>query len=60
MIFDIFKSVIIEQNKMLLKDIAEQFDLDYETLLEKYIKPEYFLPVIVHSVETSAKTKIDK
>lgn len=58
MIFDIFKSVIIEQNKMMLKDVARQFDLDYDTLLEKYIKPEYYLPVIVRTHDTSTKTKM--
>jgi hypothetical protein len=52
MIFDIFKAVIIEQNKMMLKDVAKQFDLDYETLVEKYIKPEYYLPVIVNTTTT--------
>lgn len=49
MIFDLFKSVIIEQNKMMLMDIAKKFDLDYEALVEKYIKPEYYLPVIINS-----------
>jgi hypothetical protein len=52
MIFDIFKAVIIEQNKMMLKDVAKQFDLDYETLVQKYIKPEYYLPVIVSTTTT--------
>lgn len=47
MIFDIFKTIIIEQNKILLKEIAERFDLDYSMLLDKYIRPEYYLPVIV-------------
>lgn len=49
MIFDIFKTTIIEQNKLLLKEIAVKFDLDYDKLLEKYIKPEYYLPVIVRT-----------
>lgn len=46
MVFDIFKFIIIEQNKVLLKELAERFNLDYEDLLSKYIKPEYYLPVI--------------
>lgn len=46
MIFDMFKLIIIEQNKLLLKEISEKFDLDYNELLSKYIKPEYYLPVI--------------
>lgn len=47
MIFDIFKTVIIEQNKVLLKEIAIKFDLDYDTMIEKYIKPEYYLPILM-------------
>lgn len=46
LIFDIFKTIIIEQNKLLLKEISVKFELDYEELLQKYIKPEYYLPVI--------------
>lgn len=56
MIFDIFKTVIIEQNKVMLKDVAKQFDLDYDTLVEKYVKPEYYLPVIINSTKTSITT----
>ncbi len=47
MIFDVFKTTIIEQNKLLLKEIAEKFDLDYDMLLEKYITPANYLPSIV-------------
>lgn len=49
LIFDIFKSVIIEQNKLLLKEVSLRFGLDYQELLDKYIKPEYYLPVIDRS-----------
>ncbi len=49
MIFDIFKNIIIEQNKVLLLQVSEKCGIDYETLLEKYLKPEYYLPVILHS-----------
>lgn len=54
MIFDIFKTTIIEQNKLLLKEIATKFDLDYDKLLEKYIKPEYYLPVIVKTSDDNS------
>lgn len=59
MVFDVFKTIIIEQNKVLLKEIAEKFNLDYDELLIKYIKPEYYLPVIETGMKTS-KPKVDK
>jgi hypothetical protein len=49
LIFDVFKTIIIEQNKLLLKELAVKFELDYEELLRKYIKPEYYLPVVEKS-----------
>ena len=48
-VFDIFKNVIIEQNKILLKKISEVTGIDEDHLLETYIKPEYYLPVITKS-----------
>lgn len=49
LIFDMFKTIIIEQNKILLREVSVKFDLDYDELLKKYIKPEYYLPVIEKS-----------
>jgi hypothetical protein len=49
MVFNVFKNVIIEQNKILLKIIAEKYDLDYEDLLKKYITPDHYLPVVAAS-----------
>lgn len=46
MIFNIFKNIIIAQNKVLLKTIADEHNLDYDYLLDKYLKPAYYLPVI--------------
>lgn len=46
MIFDLFKNIIIQQNRILLKEVAERFQLDYDELLKQYLKPEYYLPVI--------------
>ena len=57
MVFDVFKTIIIEQNKVMLKKLAEKFNLNYEELLVKYIKPEYYLPVIE---KTSSKEKFEK
>jgi hypothetical protein len=44
--FGVIKNVIIEQNKELLKIIAKQYQLDYDILVEKYITPAYYLPVV--------------
>lgn len=46
MVFSIFKNVIMEQNKQLLKIIAEKYDLDYDELLQKYLTPDHYLPVV--------------
>lgn len=42
-----FKNIIIEQNKKLIKQVAEKTGLDEQYLADKYIKPAYYLPVIV-------------
>jgi len=49
--FDLFKKIIIEQNKVLLKKVSETTGLDEKRLLETYIKPEYYLPVITKCQE---------
>jgi hypothetical protein len=36
----------MEQNKVLLKRLAEELNMDYDELLIKYLKPEYYLPVV--------------
>jgi hypothetical protein len=46
MVFDVFKNIIIEQNKQLLKIIADKYDLEYDDLLQKYMTPDNYLPVI--------------
>jgi hypothetical protein len=45
--FSIIKNIIIEQNKLLLQKIASQFDIDEQHLIETYLKPEYYLPVVL-------------
>lgn len=55
MTFNVFKNIIIEQNKMLLKQVAKLTGLQEQYLLEKYIKPEYYLPIIVKDTVTSPK-----
>lgn len=48
-VFDIFKNIIIEQNKDLLKRVSEVTGIDEDYLLETYIKPAYYLPVVTKS-----------
>jgi hypothetical protein len=45
-VFNLFKNIIIEQNKEFLKNIAKNLNINEEELLQTYLKPEYYLPVI--------------
>lgn len=45
--FTIIKNIIIQQNTLLLKTIAQEFDIDETHLLQTYIKPEYYLPTVL-------------
>ncbi len=45
-IFRIFINIIVKQNKELLKNISKEFNIDLEYLEQKYIKPNYYLPLI--------------
>lgn len=56
--FGVIKNVIIEQNKELLKIIATKHNLDYDALVDKYIRPAYYLPVI--QVSNPVETKPTK
>lgn len=47
LMFQAIKQVIIEENKHLLKLIARKYKRDYATLEEKYIRPEYYLPLVI-------------
>lgn len=44
--FQMFKNIIIEQNKILIKKIALETGIDEEELLKKYLQPAYYLPII--------------
>ncbi len=54
--FTVIKNVILEQNKVLLKLLADEFQLDYDTLLEKYLTPEYYLPVVAQDTDKKEST----
>jgi hypothetical protein len=46
MMFQVLKEVIIKENKELLKIIAKHHNLNYVDLEKKYLKPEYYLPLV--------------
>ena len=41
-IIKIIESIIKEQNKFLLKKIADKYEIDYETLEKKYLTPSFY------------------
>lgn len=45
-ILDVFKNIIIEQNKEFLKEVSKAYNIDYDYLINKYLKPEYYLPIV--------------
>lgn len=49
MMFQMFKNVLIEQNKAFIKDLAKTFYKNEEEMMKKYLKPEYYLPMIAKS-----------
>jgi hypothetical protein len=46
-IFSILTNIIIRQNRQLLIELAKKYELDEEYMLQKYLQPAYYLPVIV-------------
>lgn len=44
--FDLFKNIIIEQNKLLLSKVSEVTGLNEKYLNETYLTPAYYLPII--------------
>lgn len=46
-VFNMIKNIIIEQNKQLLRKVAQNTGLDESYLLDKYLRPEYYLPIFL-------------
>lgn len=44
--FSVFKNIIVEQNKVLLQQIAKDKGRDERVFLNKYLQPEFYLPII--------------
>lgn len=45
--FQVLKRMIITENKALFKIISKEHNISYSELEEKYLKPEYYLPLVV-------------
>jgi hypothetical protein len=45
-VFNMFKNMIIAQNEVFIRDLAKKFKRDPDELCKKYIKPEYYLPIV--------------
>lgn len=43
----LIKTLLRSQNEVLLKGIAEKFELDSDELFAKYLRPSFYLPVPV-------------
>lgn len=56
MTFDMFKNIIIEQNKQFLEAVSKKTGLDYDELTKNYLKPEYYLPIIKKKVSCQSNT----
>lgn len=44
--YEMVKNVIKNQNRQLIERIAEDFGRNKERLLQRYLKPEYYLPIV--------------
>lgn len=45
--FKMIKNIIIKENKDLLYKLAKYYALDYNELEQKYLRPEYYLPIVL-------------
>lgn len=52
-IFELFKNVIMKQNEKLLECIARDFKKHEHALRERYLKPDYYLPIICPTKPTN-------
>lgn len=54
-VFTMMKNIIIEQNKQLLRQVAHSTGLNESYLLNKYLRPEYYLPIFLKDVNKNDK-----
>lgn len=44
--FEIMKNIIMQENALLLQKIAKKHRMDADYLIETYLKPEYYVPIV--------------
>jgi hypothetical protein len=59
LVFEMFKTIIIEQNKVLLKKVANDNNISGEHMLQTYLQPAYYLPVLLKKPQTAIGALID-
>lgn len=45
--FQLLKLTIVAENHKLLELVAKKYNKDYDNLKEKYIRPEFYLPLVI-------------
>lgn len=45
-VFDMFKNILKAETESFVREIARNYRRSEHVLLEKYLKPEYYLPII--------------
>jgi hypothetical protein len=55
--FHLIVNIIKAQNKVLLQQIAHDYDLDARLLQEQYLRPEYYLPIVQRHKPSTKPTK---
>lgn len=54
MMFNMFRNIIMRQNEKLLEAIARDYRKHEHVLREKYLKPDYYLPIIVATMNNGS------
>ena len=44
--FEMFKNILYNQNKALLCSIAKDYRISQDSMLERYLQREFYLPII--------------
>lgn len=51
MMFRVLTSMIMKENEALFKTISQEHNLNLSDLKKKYLKPEYYLPLVHKDVD---------
>ena len=50
MSFKIVRNILVEQNRRLIVQLSRDYGLDSEKMLESYLRPEFYLPILYKKV----------